>query len=171
MDCLHYGGMNSEEELSNILRTKEALGAVFRKEIKGWLSPAKSQSESTPDLLAKAGFEFMMDWVNDELPYEFRTKHGVLHSFPVATEWEDRFTLMHNQHSEQSWLDQIYDAYHYLAAEAKEEGGRMLTLSIHPWLMGQAHRIKYLEALLEFLSKRDDVWFANAEDIISVVNG
>ena len=42
----------------------------------GWLSIARSQSWNTPRLLADAGVGYMLDWVNDELPYRMTTPAG-----------------------------------------------------------------------------------------------
>jgi hypothetical protein len=38
---------------------------------------------------------------------------------PFSTELEDRFVIMHIQHSEQSWCEQVCDAFELLKAEAE----------------------------------------------------
>ena len=44
-----------------------------------------------------------------------------------------------------------------LLREADTQGGRLLSLSIHPWLMGQPHRINTLDQLLNFVMNQDGV--------------
>ena len=44
MDHLHYGGMESGQELEQIQNTKLILEKCFDQDIQGWLSPVKSQS-------------------------------------------------------------------------------------------------------------------------------
>ena len=100
------------------------------------------------------------------MPFEFRTDNGPLIAMPLSNELEDRFILMNNFHSEQSWLEQVCDAADFLLAEANSSGSaRILALNIHPWLMGQPHRIGALEKALAYLSTLDGVWSAHARDI------
>ena len=44
-------------------------------------------------VLAANGIEYFSDWVNDDMPYEFRTDKGPLWAMPLSTELEDRFIL------------------------------------------------------------------------------
>jgi allantoinase len=163
MDALHYGGMDDALERRQINEPLQALREFTGQAIDGWLSPAKSQSANTPDLLKVAGIRYCLDWVNDELPYPQNTTHGTLVALPLSTELEDRFVIMHNQHSEQSWCEQVCDAYQFLRNEAAETGaGRMLTLSLHPWLIGQPHRIVWLERALAGIRQSGGFWNAGA---------
>ena len=166
MDALHYGGMDPELEKEQIHTALEDLRQLSGQPIRGWLSPAKSQSHHTPDLLADAGVDYVCDWVNDELPYEFRTKSKPIIAMPLSTELEDRYVLMNNLHTEESWLEQVKDACDFLLKESREEGGRLLSLSIHPWLLGQPHRIRVLEKALEYLMGQDGIWQASASQIL-----
>ena len=84
---------------------------------------------------------------------------------PLSTELEDRFIIQANGHSESEYADQIRDAFDLLYAESAEQGGRMLALSLHPWMLGQPHRIKHLEAVLEYITGHADVWSASAGEI------
>ena len=70
MDRLHYEGM--ADEAAAISRSLE----ILRKhgKVRGWLSPAKSESHQTLDLLAGAGIEYVCDWVNDDMPYPMRAR-------------------------------------------------------------------------------------------------
>ena len=166
MDSLHYGGMdpNAEEEL--VQRSLGRLRELTGQPVKGWISPARNESENTPELLAANGVEYFCDWVNDDMPYHFRTAQGGLVAMPLSQELEDRFVLMNNLHSEQSWAEQICDAADFLLEEARE-GGRILGLNIHPWLMGQPHRIGWLEKALADIAAKDGVWSAPPGEILA----
>ena len=94
------------------------------------------------------------------------TKHGHLWAMPLPTEIEDRFVIMDNLHAEASWADQVRDAGDLLLEEAQTQGGRILSLSLHPWVLGQPHRIKHLEAVLEYLTAKEAVWSAGAGEIL-----
>ncbi len=166
MDAPHYGGQDRGEEAELVERSLNGLRQIMQREIKGWLSPSKSQSFNTPELLVANGVEYMCDWINDELPYIFRTPAGEITAMPLSTELEDRFIIQANLHSESEYADQIIDAFDFLHAEAEETGaGRMLALSIHPWMLGQPHRIGKLEQVLAHIMSHSNVWSASAGEI------
>jgi len=168
MDALHYGGQNKEEETEQVKRALENLRRISGQDINGWISPAKNESVNTPDLLAQQGITYFCDWVNDDMPYPFRTEHRELTAMPLSTELEDYFVILNNQHSAASWADQACDACDYLLKEAQTNGGRILSLNIHPWVLGQPHRIGQLERVLEYISSKTEVWPAYAGDIVDI---
>lgn len=168
MDKLHYGGQDSSEETELVKRSLDGLRKLSGQEIKGWISPAKNESENTPDILAANGIEYFCDWVNDDMPYNFKTKNGALTAMPLSTELEDRFIILNNFHSAEDWANQAEDAFEFLLKESKTSGGRILSLNIHPWVLGQPHRIQYLERVLEKISNNSEVWSASASEILSV---
>lgn len=165
MDALHYSGQDIVEEEALIEKALTGLRKITGQDVNGWLSPAKNESENTPDLLANNGIEYFCDWVNDDMPYEFKTQNGPLIAMPLSTELEDRFVIQNNLHSEESWCQQIMDACNFLLEESNTQGGRILALNIHPWLMGQPHRIGFLEKTLEYLSGKKEVWINYAGEI------
>ncbi len=167
MDHQHYGGQDRDEEAELVKRAVGGLRDLTGRDIRGWLSPARVHSPNTPGLLVENGIQWFGDWVNDDMPYPFRTDNGVLHAIPLSTELEDQFILCNNLHSEASWAEQIADACDFLLAEARQQGGRLLALNIHPWLMGQPHRIGYLEQVLAHVMGSGQVWSASASDILA----
>lgn len=166
MDTPHAGGLAEADEAALIERSLTTLRAATGQAVKGWLSPGKLQSPQTPELLHAHGVEYFADWVNDELPYSFQTTRGPLWALPLTTEIEDRFVVMDNQHSEESWAEQVKDACDLLLAESREQGGRLLAISLHPWVMGQPHRMKHLEAALAYVLAQPGVWNAQPGEIL-----
>lgn len=167
MDAPHFGGQSEEEERTLIERSLSVLREASGLPMTGWISPAKSQSMHTPGLLAEQGIEYMCDWVNDDMPYAFRTPAGQITAMPLSTELEDRFIMLNNGHSEDEYAEQVMDAFDYLYQEAGEQGGRMLALNIHPWVLGQPHRIAALEQVLEHITARSGVWSAPPAQILA----
>ncbi|TVQ37889.1 MAG: polysaccharide deacetylase [Wenzhouxiangella sp.] len=155
MDSVHAAGVDESTERQWINDTLAALADFCSDPIRGWLGPARSQSNRTPELLAEAGIHWCADWVNDELPYRFRTDHGPLTHLPLSLELEDRFVIGDNLHSETEYGDQLIDAADFLLAEAQALGhGRLLTMNLHPWVIGQPHRIGQLERVFAHLADR-----------------
>lgn len=168
MDSLHYGGLDEAEERERIARSLDSLRSASGQPVTGWLSPAKSQSENTPALLVEHGVEFMCDWINDDLPFPFRTPAGELTAMPLSTELEDRFVIMDNGHAELEWAEQVEDACDFLIGEAESTGGgRLLALNIHPWMLGQPHRIRALERVLQHITNTGKVWSAAPGEILA----
>lgn len=165
MDKLHFGGQNEQEETDLVKRSLDKLRALTGQDIAGWISPAKNESENTPDILAAHGISYFCDWVNDDMPYDFKTKNGTLTAMPLSTELEDRFIILNNYHSAEDWADQVDDAFEFLLKESELLGGRILSLNIHPWVLGQPHRIQYLERILDRLSSHHEVWSSSASEI------
>ena len=166
MDALHHGGLSEEEESALVEKTVTTLRQATGQSVKGWLSPARNESPRTPDLLARHGIEYFCDWVNDDMPYPFKVENGTITSLPLSNELEDFFILQSNLHSEDSYVEQVKDACDMLLGEAAEQGGRLLALNIHPWVLGQPHRISRFEAALEYLSRQDGIWNASAGEIV-----
>lgn len=166
MDTAHAGGLDPATEAELVKRAVGGLRELTRRDIRGWISPGKIQSAATPELIKAEGIEWCGDWVNDDMPYAFRTDHGPLWAMPLSTELEDRFVLLDNLHPAASWAEQVCDACDLLRQEAETQGGRILALSIHPWVLGQPHRIKYLEQALEYVTAQPGVWSASASDIL-----
>ena len=171
MDALHYGGQDENEEAELVKKSLSDLRQMSDQEVNGWISPSKNESANTPDLLAENGVTYFCDWVNDEMPYPFKTKNGNITAMPLSTELEDYFVILNNQHSAESWSEQVCDACDFLIKEASPENGRILSLNIHPWVLGQPHRIGYLEKVLDYISSKPEVWSAHAGEILKAWKG
>ena len=167
MDALHHGGQDIAEERELIERSLSTLRELSGQDVLGWISPDRSESENTPELLVQHGVQYFCDWVNDDMPYVFKTEVGELIAMPLSQELEDTFILMNNQHRVESYVEQICDACDFLLAEASEQGGRILSLNIHPWMLGQPHRIGKLEEVFEYVTSHPDIWCATASDILN----
>ena len=59
----------------------------------------------------------------------------------------------------------IVDSFDVLYAEGATNG-RVLGIALHPFLIGAAHRIKYLDEALAYIAGHEGVWFATGDEII-----
>jgi allantoinase len=154
-------GLPIAEERALIAASLDTLERVSGTRPTGWLSIARSQSWNTADLLKEAGVHYCCDWVNDELPYRFA--NGLI-NLPLNHELSDRQIITTQQHSADSYAEQMRDAFDWLA---NEDMGRILPLHITPYIMGLPYRIAAFERLLADLSGRPQAWFARGDSIIS----
>jgi allantoinase len=166
MDHLHYTGLAVEDEHKQIATTLDILRRATGQKIRGWLSPAKSQSGATLDLIAAAGIEYCCDWVNDDMPYPMRTSAGPLTAMPHPIDIDDYTILVQNHHSEDEFTAQLCDQFDLLWDEAGTQGGRVMAISLHPWITGQPYRIGALEKALQHITSRRQVWSATGAEIL-----
>ena len=160
-------GLPEHKERSLITTSLDTLERVSGTRPTGWLSIARSQSWNTPRLLRGAGVRYCGDWVNDELPYAF--ENGLI-NLPLNHEFSDRQIVTVQQHSADSYAQQIRDAFDWLSREADAQGGRMLPLHLTPYIMGLPYRIEALEQLLTDL-KTNGAWFARGDEIVGAWAG
>jgi allantoinase len=166
MEHLHHSGLSPDEERRLIDETLAILRRVSGQTIRGWLSPARSESFATLDLVREAGIDYVCDWVNDDMPYAIETASGPLHAMPLPNDIDDHTLLVQSRQSEDQYTRQICDQFDVLHEEAAREGGRILALSLHPWVIGQPYRIGALERALGHVMSRSEIWTATASEIL-----
>ena len=158
-------GLDEADERALIATSLDTLERVAGTRPTAWASIARSQSWNTPRLLAEAGVATMLDWVNDELPFAMTTPAGPIVNLPLNHELSDRQIITVQQHSAESYADQIRDAYGWLEGETARFGGRMLPLQVTPYILGLPYRIGAFEALLAWLADQPGAWLTGVSDI------
>jgi allantoinase len=166
MDHLHHAGLSPDDEKKLIETTLEILRKASGQAVRGWLSPAKSESQSTMDLLAAAGLDYACDWVNDDMPFPMRTRNGQIHAMPHPVDIDDYTILVQNHHTEDDFRDQLCDQFDVLYRESASQGARVMAISLHPWVIGQPYRILALEQALEHIMRHKGVWAATGSEIL-----
>jgi peptidoglycan/xylan/chitin deacetylase (PgdA/CDA1 family) len=166
MDHLHHGGLDSAEETRWVEQSLALLRQASGQAVRGWLSPAKSESFQTLDLLAQAGLDYVCDWVNDDMPYAMRTTGGPLVAMPHPIDIDDYTILVNNHHTEDDFRDQLIDHFDVLYRESSVDNGRVMAISLHPWVIGQPYRIRALEEALAHIMRHRGVWAATGSQIL-----
>ncbi|WP_432874694.1 polysaccharide deacetylase family protein [Kribbella sp. CA-245084] len=154
---LHTGYEPDEERriLTDITSTIET---ATGKRPKGWMGPALTETHNTPELLAELGYRYVLDWTNDDQPYRLNVP-GML-SVPYTLELNDLGLFLRGL-SGPDFLQMVKDQYDVL----REEGGRVMALALHPFVIGQPFRAKYLNLALEYIAAQSDVWLTTSDDI------
>lgn len=86
-------------------------------------------------------------------------------ALPYTYELNDAPLLMRSHVEGADYAERCIAQFDRLYAEAGSDG-RMMCLSLHPFTVGQPHRVRHLDRLLEHLRGHDDVWIATASDIV-----
>lgn len=170
MGQVHHGKLEKAGERELIRQAVDDLARVTGRSIRGWHSPGHSQSNNTLELLAQAGLDYVMDWANDDMPYEMRTAAGRLVSMPLTYEWSDRLLLVQHNLTVEDYAAQVLRAFRRLGEEAAQsKAGRILSLSISPWVLGYPHRIATLQRMLASMLETGTTWCATGDEIVDVV--
>jgi peptidoglycan/xylan/chitin deacetylase (PgdA/CDA1 family) len=122
----------------------------------GWLGPGRGQMYDTLDHVTAAGFTWFGDWVLDDQPIWVKTANGPILAIPYSAEINDITMMVSHHHESDVLLDRTRDAFDRLYLESKEST-RILAIGVHPYVTGQAHRIKYFEQLYAYINKHPGV--------------
>ena len=154
-----------KDQRAMIERCIEKCAAFTGERPVGWLGPGLTETEETPDLLAAAGIRYVGDWVHDEEPAEIQTAHGPLVTLPYTVELNDIPMMMVQHHTSDVFLSRARDQFDRLYAESAGRA-KVLCFAIHPYISGVPHRIKYLEAFLDYARGHAGVDFWTGAEIL-----
>jgi peptidoglycan/xylan/chitin deacetylase (PgdA/CDA1 family) len=147
------------EYLTEVTRTiQDATGCAPR----GWLGPALSETLNTPRLLRELGFTYVLDWVNDDQPFPLSIE-GMI-SVPYSAELNDVPLFTARNLSGPEYVRHVVDALDQLLMDG-EVGGRVLALPLHPFIVNQPSRHRYLVEVLEHVASRPGVWVTTSDEI------
>jgi peptidoglycan/xylan/chitin deacetylase (PgdA/CDA1 family) len=131
---------------------------------RGWLGPGLHETLDTLDYLTEAGFRYVCDWPMDEHPVTMKTRHGPIVAMPYNMELSDLPMMVVHQHESRAWLDRAKDQFDRLYREGATQP-RVMSMSVHPYITGQPHRIRYFEDAIDYILDHDGVWFTTTEEI------
>jgi allantoinase len=152
--------MSEAEERAHIAESRDAVANATGIVPRGWVSQDQSQSPRTPALLAEAGFDHLLDWPNDDRPYLMGPYDGrTLVSLPPQPEWDDVTMMWLKRMAPARWAETGAAAFAALHAEGARSS-TIFQLGLHPWVMGQAHRIRHLADMLARILGRPNIWRA-----------
>lgn len=157
-------GILSEDDERALIR--EATATIAKQEgkvPKGWLGPWISQSETTPDLLHEAGYEYLLDWCHDDQPVWMKTRTGHILSVPYPQELNDIPQIVGRKKEGAEFADMIVDAFDVMLEECRRRP-LVMGIALHAYLMGHPHRMKHLKRALDRIAERagEQVWITTA---------
>lgn len=156
---------NLDDQRQAIRATVNAIRTKTGTAPRGWESPGLTETFETADLLVEEGIEYVADWILDDQPMRIRTSAGPLISVPYTVELNDIPISALQQHRSDEILRRGIDHFDRLYAEG-EEHTRVMAISVHPFLTGAPHRIKYFEQLYEYIASKPDVCMMTGAEIL-----
>jgi peptidoglycan/xylan/chitin deacetylase (PgdA/CDA1 family) len=153
--------MPEDEERAYIGECVARYRQLTGRALAGWYSPAMSHTLNTPDLVAEAGIKYWCDWVHDDQPFPFRVRRGRLITVPYSVDLNDAVIMRQGLEAD-DFARMAIDHFDTLYREG-DVNGRVMCLAIHPYILGQPHRIRHLDAVLRHICGHADVWHTTGE--------
>src|ERR1019366_5150571 len=159
---------SEDEERAAMLESRAIHRQLTGREQRGWFSPAITNTLRTFDLAAECGYDYTADLYHDDQPFPLRVKTGKLLSMPYSVDLND--VILHRRGEEvASFVQQIRDHFDTVYAEGAEQG-RVMCIALHPYWVGQPHRIRVIRAALEYIMSHPGVWVTTAAEIADWFN-
>jgi peptidoglycan/xylan/chitin deacetylase (PgdA/CDA1 family) len=167
-------GTTNSESLAGLApdKEKEVIGHVLKtiaaatgSRPRGWLGAGLTQTYNTLDILAEEGVTYCGDWNNDDQPYRMKVKSGKMFGIPYCMEINDIPLFIRKGYTGEQYYRSVMDQFEGLLADS-ERHPRVMGIPVHPMIIGQPLRTKYLARALAEMKKHDRVWFATGGEII-----
>jgi peptidoglycan/xylan/chitin deacetylase (PgdA/CDA1 family) len=152
------------KEREVLKRTIDLIEQTTGRRPRGWLSSSLRCTVNTSDIIKELGLTYHCDYMNDEQPYLIKTAHGPLVSTPYTQEANDIGMFLRRNLSAaeafELWKDEFDELY-----RLGEKSGRIMSIGLHPHIVGRAFRIRALREFLDYAKQFDGVWWATREEI------
>ena len=167
-NSLAQGGMTVDEERQLLRSCRERIARESGRAPGGWLSPWISESRATPDLLAATGYRYTLNWCHDDQPTRLRTSAGPLWSIPYPQELNDIPMILARQMSGGDFADLIVDHFDEMLRQSDQQP-LVMGIALHPYLVGQPHRLKHLRRALAHVAASSKTWWTTPGGICDAV--
>ena len=132
--------------------------------INGWLGPALTETFETPALLKELGLSYVLDWCADDQP--FPTNIPGIISVPYSIELNDVTMFIGKSLTGEQFYQMVIDQFDQLYADGAQTG-RVMALCLHPFIINQPFRHKYLDKALAYIASHKGVWLTTSDEIAS----
>ena len=157
--------MTEDVEREYLARALDTVADLTGARPMGWIGTDYGESSRTVALLSELGVRYVCDWANDDQPYRLNVPSGSMVALPTSADLDDVRLLRAGIMTVQTWAQMVLDAFDTLYDEAGDSG-RVLVLNLHPYLIGQPFRVRYLEgAVSAMMRRRDAIWLATGNEI------
>jgi peptidoglycan/xylan/chitin deacetylase (PgdA/CDA1 family) len=155
-----------DEERDTIRHVLDRIGQATGKRPVGWLGSGLQETWNTLDHLIAEGCTYVADWVNDDQPYTMTVDGKSIVSIPYSYELNDMAAIVRSKCTPGEFERMIKDQFDVLYEEGASSG-RVMAIALHPFIMGQPHRIASLERALQYICGFPGVWKATGSEIAS----
>lgn len=158
----HYG-MSEAEERQQLRLARESIERTTGQRIVGWFT-RPMMTPNTRRLLAEEGFLYDCNAFNDDLPYFTQAAGKRLLVVPYTLDNNDIRFVKNQLFVAEDFFQYLRDAFDLLYEEGAERP-KMMSVGLHPRVIGRQGRALGLDRFLAHVRRFPDVWIANRNDI------
>jgi peptidoglycan/xylan/chitin deacetylase (PgdA/CDA1 family) len=153
--------LTREEERERIRRAISSFEHTWGERPQGWYCRYGPSVNTRELVVEEGGFIYDSDAYNDDLPY-FREVNGRPHLIIPYTLAYNDWDIRRNPWDFADFLKRGFDE---LWKEGESGYPKMMSVGLHPRLVGQAGRVSGLREFIEHALGKGNVWFARRLDI------
>lgn len=156
-------GQTREQEAADVRAALGSLHASTGHRVLGWYTrPPKT--EHTRSVLAEAGLLYDCDAFNDDMPYTTDVAGRPFLVVPYSLDVNDIRFWKGQMFSGEDFAAYARDSFDALYAEGGS-ATRMLSIGLHPRIIGRPGRIGSLQRVIDHIAAHDDVWITGRDAI------
>jgi peptidoglycan/xylan/chitin deacetylase (PgdA/CDA1 family) len=140
----------------------ETIAKAVGRRPQGWMGPGLTETFETPTILKELGLSYVLDWCADDQPFALSVP-GLI-SVPYAIELNDINLFVAKSLTGADFYRAVVDQFDQLY-EDSAQSGRVMALALHPFVIGQPFRHKYLAKALAYIVSREGVWLTTSDEI------
>ena len=162
------GSLDEEAERALIAESTVRIAKEEGRAPTGWLGPWISESLVTPDLLAEAGYSYVLDWGMDDQPVYLKVRNGGrILAMPYPQELNDIPAIVRRNVGGAEFSDMIVDTFDEMLEQSARQP-LVMGIALHAYIVGYPHRLRHLRrALTHIANHRESIWMTTAGAIAS----
>jgi peptidoglycan/xylan/chitin deacetylase (PgdA/CDA1 family) len=161
----NLAGLPLDKEKAVIKHVLSTIEKATGKRPRGWLGTGLTQTHNTLDILAEEGVTYCGDWNNDDQPYPMKVKSGKMFGIPYCMEINDIPLFIRKGYTGEQYYRSVMDQFEQLLTDSSKQP-RVMGIPLHPMIIGQPLRIKYLARALDEMKREGNVWLTTGGEII-----
>jgi allantoinase len=154
-------GLTEQEERATIQYSIDVVKREFGQEMRGYFPPFAHWNLRTEALLADLGISYIPDWGADDQPTP--SPEAPLLRMPYSFDVNDGVDFRRHMEADE-FVGMTLEMFDRLYEDGRTTG-RVMSLPLHAFILGQPHRIGALDQILTHMRSRQDVWFATGSQI------
>lgn len=132
----------------------------------GWHTRSATSLNTRKLLIEHGGFLYDSNAYNDDLPYNINLKTRSFVVIPYAFDTNDmRYESNGGFVHSDDFFNYCRGAFDQLLLESKDQGLRMMSIGLHPRIIGRPGRINGLYKFFQHITKDKNGWVSKREDI------
>ena len=172
-----HAGLSNAEERSSISMSLDRLQTAFKDHRPNtWLTPGFSVTSATPLCLVESGVETLLDFVDDDVPFELKTRRKgntqaeSLICLPYSMDTNDFSLVLTRNLSPREYAAALESHILQMAKEACDSGTpSVVCIGMHTFVAGTPASSNELDKMLSRLQSNPNISWATAREVTASI--